>query len=209
MKIDKIPEMLKKGSIASRAIPKITAFFKDSPPGKILDVGCGVGLLSNIMKNLGCGVYACDARNILKYKNIKWKSVDLNGGILPYKDAFFDYVLFIEVVEHLENPRKIIREISRVLKAGGVAILSTPHILSVPQRVYFLLTGNFLHFPFPSKKYQHITPISLYQIKDELEKCDLKIEEITYDRGWIPLLRITLPPSFLFGDLCIIKVKKK
>jgi len=45
---------------------------------------------------------------------------------IPFKDNYFDYVVAGELIEHLEDPKALIKEAMRVLKGGGVFSLSTP-----------------------------------------------------------------------------------
>jgi len=208
MREDNLKIQKNEGKISKRIYPIITNFFKNCKDGKILDIGCGNGNLSNRLLNMGFVIFGCDIFKNIDKKGINYNKVDLNIGILPYKNNYFDYVTCIEVIEHLENPRTIIKEISRVLKPKGMLILSTPNITSLPQKIYFLLTNNFLHFYFPSVLYGHITPINLGMLKDTFLKNKLEIHQITYDRGWIPLLRVNMPKNNLFGDLMIIKLKK-
>lgn len=66
--------------------------------------------------------------------------VDLNEH-LPFKSATFNGVNLVEVIEHIEHQAQLIREIARVLKEGGVAVISTPNILNVLSRLRFLFTG--------------------------------------------------------------------
>ena len=113
-----------------------------------------------------------------------------------------------EILEHLENPHNLIRESSRVLKKGGKLITSTPYTGSLVQRIYYLLTGFFLRFNKEPKEDGHITPINLHLLKHLFKKNNLKIEKITYNRGWLPLLRIELPRNKLWGDVIIIKTQK-
>jgi SAM-dependent methyltransferase len=47
----------------------------------------------------------------------------------------------VEVIEHIENQPQLIREIQRVLKPGGVVVITTPNILNVMSRLRFLFTG--------------------------------------------------------------------
>ena len=54
--------------------------------------------------------------------------VDLNA-FLPFRTASFDAVDLVEVIEHIENQPQLIRELARVLKPGGVALISTPNML--------------------------------------------------------------------------------
>jgi ubiquinone/menaquinone biosynthesis C-methylase UbiE len=59
----------------------------------------------------------------------KCNSKRVVGSILemPFPDAHFDIVVSSEVIEHTPNPEQAIKEIYRVLKPGGVMVLSTPN----------------------------------------------------------------------------------
>ena len=196
------------GNVAFRIHPKVRGIFSDLPTGNLLDIGTGKGHLGHELYQMGFDVYACDALYLNKFKELKWKKVDLNEENLPYDDNYFDYVLFIEVVEHLENPSKTIRELSRVLKTGGIAVMSTPFTGSLIQKIYYMFTGNFLHYYWPARQYGHITPLITPQLNDMLKRSNLEIEKTIYDRGWLPLLRLKLPAISIFGDHCIMKLKK-
>jgi SAM-dependent methyltransferase len=54
-----------------------------------------------------------------------------------------DLVLMLEVIEHLPDIPHSLREIARVLKPGGIAIVTTPNRLNVISRVHYLLTGFY------------------------------------------------------------------
>src|SRR5438876_1896407 len=60
---------------------------------------------------------------------------------LPYDDASFDVVLLIGVLEHLENHRIALGELARVLRPGGLLILTTPNIMRLNSRFHFFLSG--------------------------------------------------------------------
>jgi len=58
-------------------------------------------------------------------------SVDLEYGMIPVKDKTFDAVLCCEVLEHMEiDPMFMLAELNRVLKDGGVLVLTTPNVVS-------------------------------------------------------------------------------
>jgi len=57
----------------------------------------------------------------------KTYKVNLNKEKLPFKDNSFDTVIAGEVIEHVENPSFLLREINRVLEDNGKLIISTPH----------------------------------------------------------------------------------
>ena len=69
--------------------------------------------------------------------------LDLSFERLPWADGSFDAVAAWEVLEHLENPHHAVREISRVLKPGGIFLLSLPNIFHIVSRLVFLRRGLF------------------------------------------------------------------
>lgn len=95
---------------------------------KILDAGCGAGLLLKKMESLGT-CYGIDISQIAvdfcKKRGINNVQVADAAGI-PYSDNTFDVVVALDVIEHIENDKEAIREIYRVLKPGGIAIVTVP-----------------------------------------------------------------------------------
>ena len=71
-----------------------------------------------------------------------WVAADLIND-LPFRRESFDLVLMLEVIEHLPDIPHSLREIARVLKPGGIAIVTTPNRLNVISRVHYLLTGFY------------------------------------------------------------------
>lgn len=102
----------------------------------VFEPGCGVGYISYIFARLGHRVIATDAWKLperdemLGNLNAKFFYSNLND-IAPFPelpDNSFDVVLFGEVFEHLLNhPLGILRELNRVLRPGGLLILTTPN----------------------------------------------------------------------------------
>tara|TARA_B100000242_G_C43052554_1_gene491863 strand:- start:384 stop:1070 length:687 start_codon:yes stop_codon:yes gene_type:complete len=95
---------------------------------KILDVGCGRGeFLKGFISN-GLVGYGTDQSEYLKkfFKNIKFKKSDLEREGIPYPDNFFDCIFSKSVIEHFYNPEILGKEILRVLKPGGLAIIMCP-----------------------------------------------------------------------------------
>ncbi len=68
--------------------------------------------------------------------------VDLNRP-MPFADASCDCVTLQEVIEHLEDIRAVLREVRRVLRPGGVFVMTTPNRSNLNSRVKYLLTGFF------------------------------------------------------------------
>ena len=104
-------------------------------PSKIsvLEVGCGGGLLSEEIAKLGFRTTGIDpsesslntAIQHSKENNLEIKYVPGSGENLPFTNNSFDVVLCCDVLEHVQDLPKVITEISRVLKNGGVFIYDT------------------------------------------------------------------------------------
>lgn len=111
--------------------------------GDYLDVGSGVGKLLKLVGaryNLNC--FACDyTRELMRSPDQAVEIVDLNREPLPYVDNRFSLVTCAETIEHLERYREAIREIYRVLKPGGIAIITTPNVLNLRSRLRYLTFG--------------------------------------------------------------------
>ena len=76
---------------------------------------------------------------------IPWYRLDLNDADgIPA--ASFDVVIAAEVIEHLENPRKVAREWFQILKPGGTLILSTPNNESLRSLMALLVRGHYVAF---------------------------------------------------------------
>lgn len=103
---------------------------------RILDVGCGSGLLAHFLaKNTGTHVIAVDAnpkaiefaRNKYSESNLEFKLGLLDELQLP--ENFFNKIVFLEVIEHisLEQGKKILQTFNNLLKPGGRIVISTPN----------------------------------------------------------------------------------
>lgn len=77
--------------------------------------------------------------------SIEWIEFDLNHP-LPLGNGIFDTIVSVEVIEHLENPRAVFREFHRLLKPGGVLVLTTPNQESLRSYAGLVLGGHFAAF---------------------------------------------------------------
>lgn len=80
--------------------------------------------------------------------DLEYHSVNIEEWTFPFADASMDVVIFGEVLEHMTNdPMHAMREISRVLKPGGVLILTTPNAARI-ENVIALVEGRNLYDPY-------------------------------------------------------------
>ena len=110
----------------------------DVAPGVALDISAGDGLSTQMLEERRWRVFPTEYHPRRK----GWTAVNLNDD-LPFRSNTFDLVMMLEVVEHLADIPHILREIARVTKFGGVAILSTPNRLNVTSRLHHLLSGFY------------------------------------------------------------------
>lgn len=131
-------------------LEKVVDIFTKLQRGKVLDLGCGDGDYAKRLSELGCEVMAADIdRNRFKYhKEIEFRECDITKE-MPFADNYFDYVLLMEVVEHLRNPYLVMSELNRIIKKGGFLIVSTPNILNLKSRLCFMFEAAYEYFREP------------------------------------------------------------
>jgi SAM-dependent methyltransferase len=114
-------------------------------PRRVLDAPMGPGALAQWLLEEGFEVWGIDqelSQSEGLDSRIARLRADLNGP-LPFQDRFFDLVVSLEGVEHLENPFQFFRELHRITRPGGWLILSTPNICNLEERLNFLFRGSF------------------------------------------------------------------
>jgi 2-polyprenyl-6-hydroxyphenyl methylase/3-demethylubiquinone-9 3-methyltransferase len=105
-----------------------------NPAGlKVLDVGCGGGLLAEEFSKLGCEVTGVDqslptlatANAHAQSHNLQIRYVHGSADSLPFDAESFDVVCCCDVLEHVDSIDAVIADISRVLKRGGLFFFDT------------------------------------------------------------------------------------
>lgn len=110
---------------------------------KVLDIGCNDGKLGEkLLKNNNI-VYGCDivpeTLEASRKKGLITKLVDIEKESLPYPKNFFDYIILADVIEHIFDTDRLIRECYKTLKPNGKLILTTPNVASFARRLMLLL----------------------------------------------------------------------
>lgn len=98
----------------------------------VLDVGCGSGWLVKYLSECGYKARGCDNAEValkLAEKKVRKQLLKAGATRLPYSKGSFDVVSSISMVEHLsvKEVRSFLKEVTRVLKPGGVVFLVTPN----------------------------------------------------------------------------------
>lgn len=134
----------------------------------VLDAGCGEGRHTFACIRHECSVLGMDlsresllkARYVLgqmeKRKESRGKVLLLRGDALrfPFADETFDKIICAEVIEHVEDDRKGVAELARILSAGGKIAITVPtrlteHIYDLLSREYFRTPGGHIRKVIP------------------------------------------------------------
>jgi ubiquinone/menaquinone biosynthesis C-methylase UbiE len=106
------------------------------PDATLLDVGCLEGTLTRLYaERVGSQrVHGVDVASVeeARRKGVDAVAFDLNSGApLPYPDSHFDVVVCIETLEHVLPTDRLVAELHRVLKPGGIGIVDVPRLDSL------------------------------------------------------------------------------
>jgi 2-polyprenyl-3-methyl-5-hydroxy-6-metoxy-1,4-benzoquinol methylase len=157
--------------------------------GDLLDYGAGVGALAERLHSSGRFASVTGADLLPRPGDldpaIAWLHGDLNQGLSCAAESF-DTVVAAEVIEHLENPRAVAREWARILRPGGLLVVSTPNNESWRSLAALLVRGNFVAFGdtcYPA----HITALVRKDLERILEEAGFSGFEVGFsDHGSLP-----------------------
>jgi 2-polyprenyl-3-methyl-5-hydroxy-6-metoxy-1,4-benzoquinol methylase len=140
---------------------------------RVLDIGCGFGETLAYHKARGCDVYGVEADENIRRVADKF-GFNVQVGLFEpdqYEPEFFDYVTLDQVIEHVTDPIETLRGVARVLKQGGVAILSTPNSNGWGARLFGSRWINW-HAPY------HIQHFSRASMLIAAKKAGLRFEYV-------------------------------
>lgn len=146
--------------------------------GKALDVGCGRGTGLYSLKNAGWDVYGFDtskkavefARKKLGLKNIFMGTLENR----KYPENFFDVIILSHVIEHLPDPVKTLNKIKKILRPGGLLLITTPNFGSFGAKIF----GQYW---YPVDSPRHLFLLDKETLKKMLNKVGgFEVKKINY-----------------------------
>ena len=150
---------------------------------KVLDVGCGTGLFSYTVAQKGAEVigidYSIEAIRIAKKKH---KGLNLHFERLNALDIYgqYDVIVSIGVLEHTDDPLKVLRIFKKHLKSRGKIIITCPNWTN--PRGYILMTlWNLFKSPITLADLHYLTPIDFMRWA---KKLNMHLTWSTFDRSW-------------------------
>ena len=126
----------------------VDLYLSDIEGKLVLDIGCGVGVFSNMALSKGAQVISADfSRDALIYCQNRYKNtvlIQCDAENLPFKNEAFDCLLAMDIVEHLYYPEKFCAELHRVLSKSGYLIMQTANVTNVGNTRFLSIVYDFL-----------------------------------------------------------------
>jgi SAM-dependent methyltransferase len=177
---------------------------------RVLDIGCATGALLETLRNrgwdaAGVEISAPQAEYARKRRNLAVSVLPLEENRFP--EASFDAVLASHLIEHLNDPASMVREVRRILKRGGRFYVTTPNIAGFQARLF---GGRWR-----SAIFDHLYLFSRRTLTDMLTRSGFTVEKTV---TWGGLAAGTAPAPvkrvfdqaakrFGFGDVMLIRAR--
>jgi SAM-dependent methyltransferase len=127
-------------------------------PPLVVDLGAGGGQASILLAERGLRSIACDvvpdAQRTAYQRGLLTIGLDV-GGNLPLRSGALDGILAGEIIEHVYDPALLLRECRRVLRPGGILVITTPNLATAQDRLRFLI-GRAPRQVNPFHEYLHL-----------------------------------------------------
>ena len=99
--------------------------------GRLLDIGCSFGFFIKLMAENSWHVFGVEpSRKAVEYARTKLRLGNITHGMLEdgcYPKGYFDAVTMFYVLEHVQDPRRVLAIVHDILKANGLLIIRVPH----------------------------------------------------------------------------------
>jgi SAM-dependent methyltransferase len=174
---------------------------KISSDKKVIDIGCRQGVVSYFIRELGGRWVHTDMEisDILKAKLILKKNIIRTEIKLPFKPESADIVFCLDMLEHVDDDKDLLKEINSIIKKGGTLIISTPI-----SGKFFILNKIKSFFGLKPEIYGHKREgYSLSNLMKIVKTAGFKIKKRgTYSKFFTELIEMSL-------NIIFVKIIKK
>lgn len=175
--------------LKSKIINHYALEYKDKLPlngMKILDVGCGGGLISMPLAQMGAQVTGVDANkhNIdAASQYAKDNKIDIElkhttaEKLLPKAKQSYDVVISLEVIEHVANPKEFVQNLARLIKPGGMIVLSTIN-RTIKSYIYAIVMAEYVLGWVPKRTHDHSKFVKPSELTKMINNTGLSLKEL-------------------------------
>ncbi len=160
-----------------------------------LDIGCANGAFSiELAKSGAKKMYGIDiASEFVKKASLKAKKnyvkniefIEADAKKLPFKNNFFDFIICTEVLEHVPDFKVAIKEIKRVLKPGGIFVITVPNSFNPAEIMHQI--KHLLFFIIKKEPITHINLFFIFSVKKYFFWAkNLKVESLHFVLPFFP-----------------------
>jgi SAM-dependent methyltransferase len=156
---------------------------------RVLEVGCGSGQLGRLLRERGHHVTGIELVPEKAEQARRWLNhvvtADVERDGFPFPPASFDALIFADVLEHLVDPWRVLREAVEVLAADGVVVASIPNVQNIDV-VRRLLRGRWDYRERGILDFGHLRFFTLHSIHSLFAQANLDIVHVghRYRRSW-------------------------
>lgn len=164
----------------------LDALCADGVRRRILDIPAGLGQFTDALRRAGHEVTPADINRCRD----DYVHADMSRP-LPFADGAYDAAVCLEGIEHMAHPLALLSELLRVVRPGGLVVLSTPNVTNYWSRLRFLFTGTFDQFnpaelrdlpPDAAEDRFHVSPITYHWLRYFVAYCGGRLVQVRGDR---------------------------
>lgn len=153
------------------------------PPGKILDIGSGLGLFLSQFGQWGWKMFGTDiSKDVANYSHqvfgIKTKVGDIN--VLSFPKNYFDVISMISVLEHIYNPNKTLSTVYRLLRKHGYLIIFVPNVDGLGR---YIFSKNWVQLQ-PARHLYLFSPDTVTQLLNKTGFKVIKIDNWSWEHNF-------------------------
>jgi SAM-dependent methyltransferase len=171
-----------------QARPEVAALVP-SECRRVLEVGCAGGELGRLLRSRGHHITGIELVPEMTERARRWldrvETADIETDGFPFPPASFDAIIFADVLEHLIDPWRVLRETVDVLAEGGVVVASIPNVQNIDV-LRRLLCGRWDYRERGILDRGHLRFFTLHTIRSLFAQAGLALEQVgyRYRRSW-------------------------
>ena len=170
------------GWVLRRRLQWVADELPATPMSRLLEVGYGSGIFMHELAGRAAELYGIDVHALGGQVRTQLGRIGTpvmlaqgSGMALPFRDESFDAVVVVSALEFMDDPLQCMREMFRVVRAGGPVICVTPRILAWADNLYRMLVGFDPESEFRGGR---------HRVQHALDESQLPIERFLRPRGW-------------------------